>query len=80
MERVQARVRAGGHDVPVEKLKARYERTLANLERATPLLPRVTVYDNSSFDDPYRLIAEFHRGKLVEKIEGRIPAWARRLF
>lgn len=80
IERVQTRVRAGGHDVPLEKLKARYERTLINLERAIPLLPRVSVYDNSSFDEPYRLIAEFVFGGARQKTVDRIPPWARRLF
>lgn len=79
-ERVAARVQAGGHDVPVEKIRARYSRTLDNLERAIARLPRVTMYDNSNFADPYRLIAEFQGGSMVKKTKGRIPAWARRFF
>lgn len=80
VERVEQRVKAGGHDVPLEKLKNRYKRTLLNLKRAISLLPYVTVYDNSSFDEPYRLIATFRQGKLQQQTKGEIPGWARRLF
>ena len=34
IERVAMRASQGGHDVPDEKLRTRFERTLANLERA----------------------------------------------
>lgn len=79
-ERVATRVQAGGHDVPLDKIMARYQRTLDNLERAIARLPRVTLYDNSSFDEPYRLIAEFRNGRLHERTKDPIPQWARRFF
>jgi hypothetical protein len=37
------RVMQGGHDVPDEKLEARFQRTLANLERAIKALPVVII-------------------------------------
>ncbi len=77
-ERVRARVAAGGHDVPEEKLAARYERSLDNLERAIACLPRVVIYDNSSFASPHRFLAEFQLGKLFRKGEGSVPNWASR--
>ena len=79
-ERVASRVEAGGHDVPLEKIMARYERTLDNLQRAIARLPLVTIYDNSSFDEPYRLIAEFRAGKPDRKPTGKDPAWVRKFF
>lgn len=78
--RVMARVQKGGHDVPIDKVMARYERTLRNLERAISSLPRVIVYDNSSAEQPYRFLAEFRNGQLHERSEGPIPAWAQRFF
>lgn len=75
-ERVRARVTAGGHDVPAEKLAARFERSLANLERSIARLPRVLVYDNSSFAKPFRFLAEFRSGKRFRNGEGDIPLWA----
>jgi predicted ABC-type ATPase len=78
--RVQARVQAGGHDVPLDKLMARYERTLLNLERAVGALPQVIVYDNSSAEVPYRFLAEFRMGQPHERTQDPIPPWAQRLF
>lgn len=78
--RVQARVAAGGHDVPVEKLVARYERSLDNLERAIVQLPRVLIYDNSSFASPHRFLAEFRSGDQVRVGEGKTPKWATRFL
>jgi len=78
--RVEAWAAVGGHDVPVEKLAARYARSLDNLERAIEQLPRVLLYDNSSFKNPHRFLGEFHSGVVVRKFEGVPPTWARRFF
>lgn len=80
--RVGARVAAGGHDVPVEKLEGRYRRSLENLHRAVQQLPRVRVYDNSSFDSPHRFLGEFRHGKIVKQPANvvPIPEWALGLF
>jgi predicted ABC-type ATPase len=80
MRRVEARVQAGGHGVPPEKIAARYGRTLENLGRAIARLPRVLVYDNSSYRHPHRLLAEFRAGKLHGRGPGRVPRWARRFL
>lgn len=75
--RVGQRVARGGHDVPTEKFASRYERSLANLKVATSFVPAVTIYDNSSVADPYRFLAMFKNGVLVERGPGRMPAWTR---
>jgi predicted ABC-type ATPase len=62
-ERVAMRVAQGGHDVPAEKISARYPRSLANLRRAIHALPFVWVYDNSDLSRPFRKVAEFQRGQ-----------------
>lgn len=80
IERVESRVKAGGHDVPHDKLVARYPRTIANLQRAIDRLPSVQIYDNSSFQDCYRLIARFEGGELVERGNGPVPLWAASLL
>ena len=56
-ERVAMRVSQGGHDVPTEKLKSRFPRTMANLKAAIRVLPRVYIYDNSDMSKPFRQIA-----------------------
>lgn len=76
--RVEARVKAGGHDVPPDKIGARYDRTLANLERAIGLLPRVMIYDNSSYERPFRFLAECRSGTVHRMGGGTLPRWARR--
>ena len=48
VERVRARVKKGGHDVPEEDQWRRYPRSLANMERLLPLTDYVFIYDNSS--------------------------------
>ncbi|HMO97993.1 MAG TPA: zeta toxin family protein [Kiritimatiellia bacterium] len=77
-ERVAARVAAGGHDVPADKLDARYHRSLRNLEKAIRSLPRVILYDNSDFEEPYRFLAEFRSGVLVHQTDRPVPNWATR--
>jgi len=64
-ERVAIRVLQGGHDVPDEKLAARFPRTHANLARAIATLPHVLVYDNSDLARPFRRVAEFRGGERV---------------
>ncbi len=77
--RVAQRVLRGGHDVPTEKLVARFPRTLQNLARATRELPHILVYDNSDRARPFRAVAEFEQGALVT-MNKPVPAWARELF
>jgi len=64
-QRVSMRVMQGGHDVPDEKLEARFARTLANLERAIEVLPVVLVFDNSDLARPYRLEAVHRHGEKI---------------
>jgi predicted ABC-type ATPase len=75
-ERVAMRVMQGGHDVPREKLVARYPRTMANLRRAIRELPHVLVFDNSDLGRPFRKVAESVNGTPVE-LSGRAPGWFR---
>ncbi len=77
--RVAQRVLRGGHDVPTEKLVARFPRTLRNLSRAVRDLPHVLIYDNSERAHPFRAVAEFQQGAPVT-VNEPVPAWARGLF
>ena len=61
-QRVSMRVAQGGHDVPDEKLEARFERTKKNLQQAIERLPRVIVFDNSDLAKPYQLEAIYTGG------------------
>ena len=46
------RISQGGHDVPTEKLKPPFSRTLANLHQAIRELSHVLIYDNSDLAEP----------------------------
>lgn len=47
IERVKARVAGGGHDIPEEKIRERWDRSRENLIRLLPHLRELVVYDNS---------------------------------
>ena len=73
-QRVTMRVLQGGHDVPAGKLAARFDRTLANLQRAIRKLPMVHIFDNSDLRSPFRMVAEFENGRAVA-VSKPVPAW-----
>ena len=75
--RVAVRVMQGGHDVPTERLARRYEQSLKNLAAAITFVPTVRVFDNSSQEDPYRLVLRTENGKMVESPEPT-PDWLTR--
>jgi len=62
-ERVAMRVSQGGHDVPTDKLTARFPRTMANLKQAIKDLPCVAIFDNDNLAAPFRLAAIYQNGQ-----------------
>lgn len=52
IRRVRARVAAGGHDIPEERIRARYRTSRENLCRLVPFVAELAVYDNSAESDP----------------------------
>jgi predicted ABC-type ATPase len=73
-QRVAMRVSQGGHDVPSEKLVARFPRTMANLRAAISQLPHVLIFDNDDLRIPFRRVAVFEKGRL-EWDARHIPKW-----
>jgi predicted ABC-type ATPase len=78
-ERVAMRVASGGHNVPADKLIARYQRTLENLKLAIESQLNVMVFDNSDLTDPFRKVAAFQNGK-CDKANEELPNWLRDLL
>jgi len=78
-ERVAMRVSQGGHDVPTEKLNSRFPRTVANLKAGIRELPHVLVFNNDDLSVPFRRVAVFERGRLVESARS-IPRWLKPLL
>jgi predicted ABC-type ATPase len=74
IERVQERVRQGGHDVPPEDVRRRYKRSLHNLAAINERVQRLIVLDNSSAWDPMRRVLEINRGRVLFE-QRRLPEW-----
>lgn len=70
--RVAHRVAAGGHDVPTDKLAARYERLWDHVVGATPRCHRAVFYDNAADDGPDE-VAAYRYG--VADYPPRWPGW-----
>lgn len=66
IKRVAMRACQGGHDVPDTKLRARFARTQANLQRAIQRLPHVIVYSNEDLGNPYQFVAYYENGQKIE--------------
>jgi len=86
VERVALRVAQGGHDVPEDRIVARWHRTMALLADAVELSDRSFVFDNSESGSPVRgprLVAALSTAPgwlVVEKTVAPIPGWVRRFL
>lgn len=83
--RVRARVAKGGHDIPEETIRERYDSTRLNLIQLLPALTELRVYDNSEEADPAagaspepKLVLRMVRGKIVKPCDlAATPRWAK---
>jgi predicted ABC-type ATPase len=64
VERVRARVAAGGHDVPEDKIRERYRRLWSLVAVAMARADKATAYDNSRRKGP-QIVAELSGGFIV---------------
>lgn len=71
VERVALRVASGGHDVPNDKIRARYRRLWNNVVTMIELADSAEVFDNSG-DGP-RTVVTFVAGDIVGR--PRWPSW-----
>lgn len=72
IKRVVQRVKSGGHDVPEEKIRKRYDKALDNLFETLKLCDRAYLFDNS--DEEWVLLAELDGNKLELK-QDIVPDW-----
>lgn len=85
LRRVRSRVARGGHDIPEEKIRERWNRSRENLIRLLPLIDHLRVYDNSTEADPAAgkrprpvLLLEVKRGKITAPADlSGAPDWAK---
>lgn len=79
IDRISTRVRSGGHDVPVNKIQSRWEKSLENLTWFASRVDRLFVIDNSYLLERDNLIA-VGEGGVVEIIKpDRLPHVTRAL-
>jgi len=75
VRRVRQRVQEGGHDVPEDKIRERWSRSMDNLSWFAARADRVVVFDNSG--DVPRVIALRHLGGVLELRDPQHPAGQR---
>lgn len=71
--RIEHRVRTGGHNVPSEKIKERYFRSLELLADAIKYSNRAFIFDNSSESKIW--ISEIIDGQEIQIMTDTIPVW-----
>jgi predicted ABC-type ATPase len=85
IERVRARVKKGGHDIPEEKIRERYESSRLNLIELLPYLAGLRMFDNSRHADPDagarpepQLLLQMTGGRVVSTCDLQAtPEWAK---
>ncbi len=85
IERVRARVRRGGHDIPESDIRRRYHHSRLNLIDLLPLLASLRVYDNSAEANLVAgaaprplLVLDLERGAILNSADlTRTPEWAK---
>jgi predicted ABC-type ATPase len=83
--RVRSRVARGGHDIPEERIRDRYDRSRLNVIHLLPKATELRVFDNSKDADPFAggapeptLILHVARGVVVSTCDLSLtPKWAK---
>lgn len=66
--RVKSRVEAGGHDVPVEKIISRYDRSLSLVKELLKVCDICHIYDNST-DQSFRIFKKRKEEKYYDECD-----------
>lgn len=74
MRRVEARIRHGGHAVPLDKQRERFPRLWPLVAQALRMANEGFAYDNTSAQNPYRVVAHLENGKMIG--EASWPVWS----
>ncbi|WPB57776.1 zeta toxin family protein [Xylophilus sp. GOD-11R] len=73
IQRVKLRVQQGGHDVPEDKIRSRYRRSIDLLDAACTAANRAYIFDNSG--KAHQWIAEVTDGDELQLHAREMPAW-----
>ncbi|MBE0473101.1 zeta toxin family protein [Rhodoferax sp.] len=80
LARVAQRVAEGGHPVPVERILARYPRTLANLTQAVRLADAAVLYDSQDVTPGTHTAVAICKGAWTKELMQRLPQWAQQIL
>jgi predicted ABC-type ATPase len=80
LQRVQQRVAEGGHDVPSDRVLARYPRTLQNLQQAVRMADAALLHDTGDGLRTEHLLVATCRGALTQIIATNLPIWAQQVL
>ena len=69
--RIENRVRKGGHDIPVQDVRRRYEKRFADLAAVVPYCDEVHYYDN---ENGFQEVA-FYQNGTVFPLTDHLPQW-----
>lgn len=75
INRIKNRVSKGGHDIPVEDVKRRYNKRFQDLAKILPYCDEAIFFDN---ENGFAEKAEYKNGSLILKGEN-IPTWIKEL-
>ena len=71
IDRITNRVRKGGHNIPIDDVKRRYEKRISSLSKVIPLCDEVIFYDN---ENGFIKVAEVKNNKF-QYFNGYKPKW-----
>ncbi len=77
--RVASRVVQGGHNVPEDKIRARYQRNQALIKQAVLGADVGFVYDNSALNQVPELCLTLRHGRIVQRANA-LPNWLLQLY
>lgn len=77
--RVRARRQEGGHDVPEDKIRTRYDRNQAIIRAAALLADNAQVLDSSARNQKPRVLLELSNGRAISFAK-QCPAWFMKLY
>jgi predicted ABC-type ATPase len=78
--RIAQRVLEGGHEVPINKIISRYQKSIVNAFQAKDVVDRFYLYDNSVDGNFPQLVARFSEGSIVKRYSQQPPEWTQDFF
>ena len=80
--RVKARKMKGGHDVPEDKVRSRYDRSMDFMFQAALVADKSYFFDNSSAKKDPKVIAQVENSGLLPSVQiyGERPNWFIKYF